>query len=170
MIETDQSNSTFKIEGNPLDTARILRAFVECNEAMQNIVLEMAEIISNSESTEEDREVAFDAMIEALFPGTSTDFLEHYHAKLQTPEGREAAAELQQEEEAFASVVRSLMKDRNVTQSELADAAGIGQPAISNILTRRCRPQRRTIVKLASALGVEPTELWPKFESGTPTR
>ena len=156
------------VEGNPFETARILRAFVECSGPIQNIVLEMAEVISDSESDEDDREVAFDAMMEALFPGMTTDVLERYHERLRSPEAAEAAKQLRGEEEGFADRVRKLMKERGVTQDDLGEAAGIGQSAVSNILTRRCRPQRRTVLKFASSLGVTPAELWPEYESTAP--
>jgi transcriptional regulator with XRE-family HTH domain len=48
-----------------------------------------------------------------------------------------------------------------MTQAQLADKLGLGQPAISMMLQRNCRPQKRTVVRLADALGVAPEELWP---------
>jgi transcriptional regulator with XRE-family HTH domain len=47
-----------------------------------------------------------------------------------------------------------------MTQEQLAAAIGVGQPAISMMLNRNCRPQARTVKKLADALGVEIEELW----------
>jgi transcriptional regulator with XRE-family HTH domain len=53
------------------------------------------------------------------------------------------------------------MEERGVTQTELAERIGVGQPAISNMLCRQCRPQKRTVEKIAAALEVAPEELWP---------
>lgn len=150
---------------NPSEAARFLRAFVECSREMQEIVLEMAAIVSDESSTDDERLAAFDAMMEALFPGTSADILEVYHRGLKSPEAAQAAADLKAEEREFADRVRKLMLERNVTQDQLAQAIGIGQPAVSNILNRRCRPQRRTIVRFAEALNVQPEELWPNLNA-----
>lgn len=148
---------------NPMEVARFLRAFVECNREMQGIVAEMSAIVGDDAASEDDRIVAFDAMVEALFPGTTTDVLEKYHDKLKSPEAAQAAASLRAEERAFADAVRNLMLKKNITQEQLAKAAGIGQPAVSNILARRCRPQRRTVARFAEAFGVSPAELWPEY-------
>jgi transcriptional regulator with XRE-family HTH domain len=52
------------------------------------------------------------------------------------------------------------MERKNISQAELAKAIGVSQPAISLLLARKCRPQRRTVEKLAEALNVETRELW----------
>ena len=145
---------------NPLEAARLLRAFVECSRETQDIVLEMSEIISDESSTTDERTLAFDAIMEALFPGTAADVLEKHHEKLASPEAAKAAASLKVEQRGFSDRVRALMTEKNLTQDQLAKAVGMGQPAVSNILNRRCRPQRRTIAKFADALGVKPDDLW----------
>ena len=38
------------------------------------------------------------------------------------------------------------------------------QSAISKMLSRNARPHRKTILKLAQALNVQPTDLWPNME------
>jgi len=43
----------------------------------------------------------------------------------------------------------------------LAEKIGVGQPAISMMLQRQCRPQKRTVMRIAEALGVSAEELWP---------
>ena len=53
------------------------------------------------------------------------------------------------------------MAATGMTQVELAEKVGIGQPAISMMLNRTCRPQKKTVQKLAAALGVAPVDLWP---------
>jgi transcriptional regulator with XRE-family HTH domain len=61
------------------------------------------------------------------------------------------------------------MQAKKWTQEMLAEKAGVGQPAISNMLNRQCRPQRRTIQKFAAVLGVSPDELWPGFSAEQPS-
>ena len=51
-----------------------------------------------------------------------------------------------------------------MTQKGLSNRIGCSQPAISQMLNRKCRPQKKTILKLADALQVQPHELWPDIE------
>lgn len=78
----------------------------------------------------------------------------------------EVRAEVEQTLAIFAATLARLMAERQLTQAHLAERLGVGQTAISMLLKRRCRPQRRTIGKLAEALGVPVDELWPGFNSG----
>lgn len=79
-------------------------------------------------------------------------------------EAKNAIADLDREEEEFATRLQKLMIEKGVTQQQLAEKLKVGQPAISNMLNRQCRPQRRTIYRIAGALGVNPEELWPNIE------
>ncbi len=123
----------------------------------------MSDIIIDPESTDEERTVAFDAMTEALFPGMAVDILESYRERMKSPEAAAAAAELKTDEKHFVDRLRSLMNTKGITQEQLAAAANISQPAVSNILARRCRPQKRTVERFAGILGVDPTQLWPQY-------
>jgi transcriptional regulator with XRE-family HTH domain len=69
--------------------------------------------------------------------------------------------DLENEETVFADRLRAEMERKNISQETLAAMTGVGQPAISNILTRRCRPQRKTVARFAQALNVSEEELWP---------
>jgi DNA-binding XRE family transcriptional regulator len=82
------------------------------------------------------------------------------------PELQELRAEMEEREAAFAATLARLMAERQLTQAQLAERVGVGQSAISMLLKRRCRPQRRTVGKLAEALGVPVEELWPGFNTG----
>jgi transcriptional regulator with XRE-family HTH domain len=53
------------------------------------------------------------------------------------------------------------MESNGLTQAELAAKVGVGQPAISMMLNRSCRPQKKTVRRIATALGVTVEELWP---------
>jgi ribosome-binding protein aMBF1 (putative translation factor) len=61
--------------------------------------------------------------------------------------------------ETFGERVRTLMEAQGFTQSDLAAAMGIGQSAVSEMLRRDSRPQRRTVERVAEALGVDPERL-----------
>lgn len=61
----------------------------------------------------------------------------------------------------FADTLARLLAEKQMTQAELARRIGVGQSAISTMLSRRCRPQPRTLGKLADALGVPVEDLWP---------
>ena len=68
------------------------------------------------------------------------------------------------QEAQFAERLRKLMKDKCITQKQLAKSVGCSQPAISQMLNRKCRPQRKTLEKMAIALNVDVKELWPDVE------
>jgi transcriptional regulator with XRE-family HTH domain len=72
--------------------------------------------------------------------------------------------EVDLQEARFAEKLKDLMKARAISQSQLAARVGCSQPAISQMLTRQCRPQRNTILNLAAALDVDARELWPNLE------
>lgn len=58
---------------------------------------------------------------------------------------QELRARMDQAEAAFAATLARLMAERQLTQAQLAERTGVGQSAISMLLKRRCRPQRRTL-------------------------
>ncbi len=68
------------------------------------------------------------------------------------------------QEALFSDRLRQIMKDKNITQQQLAERIECSQPAISQMLNRKCRPQRKTLDKIASALSVDVLELWPDLE------
>lgn len=68
------------------------------------------------------------------------------------------------QESAFWDKVLQTMKSKAITQVQLAARLSISQPAISQLLNRRCRPQRSTIMSFARALEVDPRELWPDLD------
>ena len=57
------------------------------------------------------------------------------------------------------------MQDKCVTQIQLAERIECTQPAISQMLNRKCRPQRKTLEKIAKAIDVDVRELWPDLET-----
>ncbi len=149
--------------------AHLFQAYLECDPEMQDVIRRMAAIIVEPEVDEDDRAMALATLHEALFPAVS-DRDGFLGADLEEEERSGSiddaalAASLDAEEEAFAERVKAILHRRNMTQEQLATALGIGQPAISMLLARKARPQRRTVERVAGALGVEPGELWPGFQ------
>lgn len=73
-------------------------------------------------------------------------------------------AEAMTQQTAFVRRVRELMAAKHLSQQELAGRVGCSQAAVSLMLNRNSRPQKKTILKFAEALGVSPRDLWPDME------
>jgi lambda repressor-like predicted transcriptional regulator len=146
--------------------ALLLHAYSRCQPEVQAIITDMAEILVDGSVPADEKVHAVDVMVEALFPALTADIRERDDCLMQSPQAQDAQAGLDQEEEVFADRLRSLMESKNVGQTTLAKLTGVGQSAIANLLNRRCRPQQRTIERLAAALGVEPNVLWPTRSEG----
>lgn len=69
------------------------------------------------------------------------------------------------QEGTFAQRLRDLTEAKRISQQELADRVHCSQPVISQMLNRACRPQKKTILKLAEVLNVGPRDLWPDIEA-----
>jgi hypothetical protein len=148
--------------------ARFFHAFLECDPSIQQVVRDMAEIINDPDADSDDRELAISTLYEALFPIRSpgdgmlgVDLEDEERDAV--GEEAEIRAEFDRQEETFAARVEGLLRERNMTQCQLAEAIGVKQPAIAMMLARKARPQRRTVEKVATALGVSPERLWPGF-------
>ena len=72
---------------------------------------------------------------------------------------------MENQEIVFSEKIRELMVQRGLSQAELAEKVGIGQPAVSMMLNRNCRPQQKTVRRFADLFGVPPSELWPGIGS-----
>lgn len=147
--------------------SKCFREYMECSDEVQQSIRDMINIAESPETSFEDRMMAIETIAEALFPGhvngeLGIDISEADEAAVKNyPDGRAALQELDDEEAEFADRLQAAMDKKNWNQSELANKSGVGQPAISMMLVRNCRPQKRTIAKLAAALGVPEKELWP---------
>ena len=143
--------------------ASVASAIVECDEETQEDILELAKILSNETATVDEKDQAGVTLKHLLWPHgavnlADTEFFEH------SSDAKRLASELQSEEESFSKNLARIMKAKHLTQTELASKIGVGQPAIANMLARECRPQYRTIAKLAQALEVKPEDLWSDFK------
>jgi predicted XRE-type DNA-binding protein len=144
--------------------AQTYAAFLECSVEIQEGIREMVLMLRDPNSTDDECRMAMATIAEALFP---TGLDGHMGVDLETFEGiaplqtQTEQSALDEQEAKFASRVDSLLKERKMTQVQLAEAIGVGQSAISMMLNRTCRPQRRTVERIATALNVDPASLWP---------
>jgi DNA-binding phage protein len=147
--------------------AQVFQAYLECSDEIQAAINDMVEIANDPESTEDDQFAALSTIADALFPESKNGILgDDLIFPDDDPEITKLLDRLDKKEAAFAERVTELLKAKNITQTDLAATVGIGQPAISMMLSRESRPQHRTVVKIAKALQVDPEELWPGISDG----
>jgi lambda repressor-like predicted transcriptional regulator len=146
----------------------ILRALQECDPKLREVALELFDQL-NSDDLDAEQAYSTTALIaEILFPngdakgvpGLDLEEAEKI-APAVDPSAGPLLARMDQQEATFAERFRAAMTEKGITQAELATKVGIGQPAISMMLNRTCRPQRKTVQKIAAALDINPEELWP---------
>lgn len=139
--------------------AHLLRAYLARDAEDREDLATMAAIVVDPESDADDVQAALDTLRESLHTTAEAFDLES-EDDLDESE-REVARRMDAEEATFAERLGAVMAAKGMSQSQLARASGVGQPAISMMLARDCRPQRRTVEKLSHALGVAAGELWP---------
>jgi len=169
-LATTKHNTKKEIETlELLMGAKFLRAYLECSDKIQSGIREMLDVLNDPETDEDEREMTLFTLADALFPnphngklGMDLEESERMGAGY-SQEARHAIDEMDREEESFAERLQDAMNKQGLTQAELAEKVGIQQPAISNMLLRQCRPQRRTVARFAEALGLLPDDLWPGF-------
>jgi DNA-binding XRE family transcriptional regulator len=153
---------------NPYTITEVLQAFFQLDTKQQQEVQKQIQRVSDSQISSAERDLA-EKTLAAMLRTTAG---KHGAGRVLNrderfgPAHHELRARMEQVEEAFATTLARLMAERQLTQAQLAERIGVGQSAISMLLKRRCRPQRRTIGKLAEALGVPVEELWPGFHNG----
>ena len=156
----------------------LIRRYLECSNNVQSVVRSMFAVLEHPLTTNDDRQRAITTIADALFVNPleghgnyGFDFLTAERDAARKHEQLErrpvVAARLDQldsQESTFAHRLRKILDEKNVTQEELAERIDCTQSAISKMLSRDARPQRKTILKMAQALNVEPTDLWPNLE------
>ncbi|MCI0464290.1 MAG: helix-turn-helix transcriptional regulator [Gemmataceae bacterium] len=164
--------STSTIEPNNL-TAELLRfaplfqAYMECSDELQAHARKLFATLTDPQTDADDRALAAMTLADVLFPnlyqgelGSDLEECEAMGAQ-HSEETRETLERMDREEATFADRLREVMQERGVTQVQLAEQLGVGQSAIAMMLQRQCQPQRRTVARMAAALGVAPERLWP---------
>jgi lambda repressor-like predicted transcriptional regulator len=142
------------------------RAYIEASDEVRHVITSMVLIVNDPTTDADDRESCLNTLSEALFPTSHKGELgiDLEDVRMLPADGTDADAvtrQMRDQEATFADNLSRIMHRTGVTQTRLAELTGVGQPAIANMLARNCRPQRRTISKVADALGVPPEDLWP---------
>ena len=154
------------------DRKRFLSVFTECSDEVQQVVVSLLKVVKDPQTSPAERKRALMTIADALFLnpceedgeyGQDLAASEPYAARRNAPLAREVA-KMDAQENGFARRLRELMDAKHISQQELADRVGCSQPAISHMLNRMCRPQKKTILKLAEALHVQPSDLWPDID------
>jgi len=156
----------------------LIHRYLECSDDVQSVVRSMFAVLEHSLTTNEDRQRAITTIADTLFVNPMEghgnygfDFLTAERdaaRKHEQVERRSVVAarldQLDSQEATFAQRLRKILEEKNVTQEELAARIDCTQSAVSKMLSRDARPQRKTIFKMALALNVQPTDLWPNLE------
>ena len=147
------------------------RALLECSNEIKKDALALVAIINDPNSNPGDRGRSMHTLLDQL--RILRDDEGRYGMDLVSSESGAAERypalqrevdKMDSQESEFAERLRALMNDRHISQRQLADQLGCSQPAISQMLNRKCRPQRRTLEKLAGVFEVDMRELWPDIE------
>lgn len=142
----------------------LVLALMECDNELRSVALELFEQLASGELDKHEEQSTCALLAEILFPNADATGLDLVEAEeiavVQDAGAGPIVAEMDRQERTFAERLRTLMAEKGLTQSELAEKVGIGQPAISMMLNRSCRPQKNTVLKLATALGVTPADIW----------
>jgi len=156
----------------------MIRLYMECSDEVQQVVKSMFAILDDPDASAAEKKRANTTIADALFPkpteghgryGIDLAQIEKETAskhpdETKRPQIGSRLDQMDTQEASFAERLRGLLKKRNITQEELAKRINCTQSAISKMLTRNCRPQKKTIFSLAAALEVAPTALWPDLE------
>ena len=160
------------------DKREFLQRYLGCSDEVQSVVRSMFAVLESQDVTEVDRKRAINTIADSLFLNpidghgsygydlerVERDAADSHPDSRRRPVIGKRLDQLDSQEAAFAQRLRETLKQKNIKQEELAKRLGCSQSAISKMLNRQSRPQRNTILKMATALDVSPTDLWPDLE------
>lgn len=155
-----------------------IHKYMECSDEVQSVVRSMFAIIDSEHTTDDDRHRAFATIADGLhlkleeghgsnglgFRRSQTEIATKHPDPTWRSIVADRHAQMDSQEAIFADRVKAILQQKNLTHEELAKRIDCTQSAVSKMLSRRSRPQRKTILKTATALNVEPTALWPNLE------
>lgn len=154
--------ATFKL------ASPIILALKECDDELREVALELFAQLAGGELDKHEEASTLNLLAEILYPNADQDGVPGLDlveaekiASDAEPEAARIVADMDRQEATFADRLQATMTARGMTQAELAEKIGVGQPAVSMMLNRTCRPQKKTVQKIAAALGVTPADLWP---------
>lgn len=140
---------------SPADREQLLKALLECSEATGEKMVESIRVAKDPQATPNQRQQALSTISDTLFSASSP----------RKSDSQPKRSNSRSHEEMFSQRLHEVMQAKGISQQELAAGVGCSQPAISQLLSRKSRPQKKTILKLAEALGIKPTDLWPDLET-----
>jgi transcriptional regulator with XRE-family HTH domain len=151
---------------------RVWAALAECSDTVQEVVVTLLRVLKDPRTTPVERQRALMTIADALFLNPDEEDGEYgqdlaaseTYAASRVPALAREVQKMNAQEAEFAQRLRELMEAKRISQQALADRVGCSQPAISQMLNRMCRPQKKTILKLAEALNVSARELWPDLD------
>lgn len=150
---------------------RVWATLSECSDDIQQVVVSMLGLLKNSETSPNERQRALMTLADALSLNPDEDgeygqdlVASEAGAAVRYPLLAREVEKMNSQEASFAARLREIMKAKHISQTELAERIGCSQPAISRMLNRNGRPQKKTILKMAEALNVNTQELWPDLE------
>jgi lambda repressor-like predicted transcriptional regulator len=167
MAATAQQNQVARGQAIPIESlAEVLPAYLEKSPVVQAVIRDLLDIVRDDKVRPEDRRWAEGALRDALFRDlgpapTGKGKVLSRQERRPSRELQDAHLQRESQEEAFATALGRLLQEKGISQAELARRVGVGPSAISMLLVRRRRPQRRTVEKLAQALDVDMDVLWP---------
>ena len=146
-------------------------ALMECSDSLQADSKRLMAVMDAPTSSLGDKGRAWHALLDRL--GLLPDTEGSYDMDLAQSESVAAerlpalqyeVEKMDSQEAQFADRLRQIMKHKHITQKQLAERVECTQPAISQMLNRKCRPQRSTLEKIAMALQVDIRQLWPDID------
>lgn len=154
------------------DRKRFLGALTECSDDVQYVVVSLLNVVKDPHTTASERTRALTTIADALYLNPCEEDGEYgqdlaaseAYAADRSPTLAREVAKMNTQEETFSQRLQELMATKQISQQELANRVGVSQPAISQMLRRECRPQKKTILKLAEAFHVHPREIWPDID------
>ncbi len=133
------------------DRRRFMEALTNCSGKSWQMIRQLMSLVEAPGTPPNEREHALSSISAMLFSAER--------------EGSEKSDDMATQQELFVTRLREMMERGHVSQQELARRVGCSQPAISQLLGRKRRPHKKTILKVAASLQVDPRELWPDLET-----
>src|SRR5436309_3368262 len=112
--------------------AKLLPIYLSCDEEDRQGISSMALIAADPNATDDEIEAALETLREGLFPTEAVDL---GIDRKPDPDEESVRNRMDLEEETFASRLDGCMKSKKMSQVEFAAAIGVGQPAISMMLS-----------------------------------
>jgi ribosome-binding protein aMBF1 (putative translation factor) len=136
-----------------------LDVFLGLRQAQRERVCQLARLYQGTENEEEQNEI-WEVMAEILFPNPR----DMVATKIDDERSRDSGNTLAKHREYVGTQIKKWRRRLRMSQEELAKKAGIPQSHVCRLETGKHAPSYLTIERLATALGVKPSQLDPGFD------